>query len=181
MGGSCWDYFTPFDSDVSKALRKLKEQDFKKNGKYYLVCTKEEKLQFLVKELLALEHTNPRTDIQESLFQEYLDHYRFLRSLPEPTTIKEGIRELLAVNRENGTHSILDIEGVSSEPGYGMAAPLTQIELTNLFGTIKPTREMIERQRDTLMNLRERMKATYIIVYENGEPELLYFAGCTGD
>ncbi|MCI0578580.1 MAG: hypothetical protein L0332_13915 [Chloroflexi bacterium] len=180
MGASGWAYYIPFDPDISKALQQLKERVFKA-GDYLSIYTKAELMDYLVKELLVLENTNPRSDSEESLFEEYLTHFKQLKSLPEPTTIEEQIRELLAVNRENGSHSILDINGISPKPGFGLAAPLSEQELLNLFGTDKPTEEMIKSQENVLMDLRSRWEATYVIVYKDGEPEWIYFCGFSGD
>ncbi len=180
MGASSWSYYIPYNPDISEALQQLKERVFE-NGEYYAIFTKTEKLQFLASELLRLESIDPKTDMEESIFEEYQDQYRLLKSLPEPTNFEEGIKELFAINQEDGTHSILDIDGISSEPEYFMAAPLTQSELLALFGTDKPTQEMIESQKDVLMTLRSSWKATYVIVYKNGEPESIYFTGFSGD
>jgi hypothetical protein len=42
------------------------------------------------------------------------------------------------------TRSILDIMQITNEPDYSAACPLSPDELSELFGTVEPTRELVE-------------------------------------
>jgi hypothetical protein len=79
-----------------------------------------------------------------------------------------------------GTASILDIERVSDTPDFGAAAPLSDTELREFFGTIQPTREMIEGNLDFYENI-ERGHGVYIIAYKNGKPDEIFFGGYSYD
>lgn len=55
-----------------------------------------------------------------------------------------SIEEALEETDADGTRSILDMQGVSDTPDYCVVAPLSSEKLLELFGTDKPTYEMIE-------------------------------------
>jgi hypothetical protein len=63
---------------------------------------------------------------------------------PCPGPQHKTIQEALDDASEEGTRSILDIEKIADEPGFGVAAPLDDATLEELYGTTKPTREMVE-------------------------------------
>jgi hypothetical protein len=180
MGASGWQYFVPYDPDIAKALRQLREDVFK-SDKYFSMLTKAEAIEDLEDQLLHIEDVGPDPDMQESARNDIQAQLKRLRALPEPSTIEERIKEVLVISAESGTGSILDIRGISTEPDFGMAAPLSQSELLNLFDTDKPTRSMVENHSFELMNLRHREQGTYIIVYKDGVPDEIYFTGFSGD
>lgn len=184
MGASAWNYFTPYQPDINQALHSLREMIFAK-GNYYSLYTpgeeKREAIQDLEYNLSRLDDLYPDPEEQEYMREYYEDQLTRLKQLPEPTTIAEKIKQMLIVNAESGSHSILDIEGISSEPEYMMAAPLSASELTELFGTTQPVRSLIEAQKELLYNLRQSWMATYIVVYKDGLPDELYFTGFSGD
>jgi len=166
MGASGWTYFVPYQSDISNALKELREQVFQSN-KYY-------KREPLWQDMDDDEYANePDEDLREQL----TDWLRTMKAMKEPTTIEE----LFMWNEEDGTHSIIDITDISSTPDFGKAAPLSSQQLMNLFGTEKPTKNMIEQKADEIMQLRERWQATYIIIYKDGLPDQIFFTGYSGD
>ena len=93
-----------------------------------------------------------------------------------PSTIEEAI-ELAA---ETGTQSILDIEGVGEEPDYGTVCPLPAESLLAFYGTDKPTRAMVEDNQDFLEDV-DRGQGVYIIIYQDGRPSEICFAGYSFD
>jgi hypothetical protein len=52
--------------------------------------------------------------------------------------------------------------------------------LERLFGTDQPTHEMIE-QSDELFEGIERAQGIYIVVYKDGRPDEIFFAGYSCD
>ena len=80
----------------------------------------------------------------------------------------------------NGTASILDISQVSDEPDYGTAAPFSPEELKQYFGTDRPSRRDVERAEDYWEDM-ERGQARYAVVYSDGQPSEIYFAGYSFD
>ncbi len=80
----------------------------------------------------------------------------------------------------DGTASILDIMSVDEEPGFRAVAPLPQDEQIRLFGTDRPTREMIEQHMDFYEDI-ERGQGVYIIAYKDGNPSEIFFGGYSFD
>ena len=88
--------------------------------------------------------------------------------------------EALELAGETGTRSILDIMTIQDEPDLCCAAPLTPGEMTRFFGTVQPSVRMVEESDDFWDHL-ERGMARYVVIYENGKPTKLFFAGYSFD
>jgi hypothetical protein len=91
-----------------------------------------------------------------------------------------SIPEALKISDATGTRSILDMERVTDTPGLGAVSPLRPEELRELFGTEQPTLEAIEKS-DEFIDRLERGQGVYIILYHQGKPEGIYFAGYSYD
>lgn len=100
--------------------------------------------------------------------------YRYAEE--DPTSIDEA----LEIADADGTCSVLDIERISASPEFCCAAPFTDSELTQYFGTTQPTRAEIQAS-DHYWDDLERGQARYAIVFVRGEPTELYFAGYSFD
>ncbi|HEX8846478.1 MAG TPA: hypothetical protein VF791_17655 [Pyrinomonadaceae bacterium] len=99
---------------------------------------------------------------------------------PAPGAEHDSIEEAIEDADADGTRSILDMMTVSPTPDYCAVAPLQQEDLMSLFGTDKPTREMIE-ESDELYDALERGQGVYIVVYKDEEPSEIFFAGYSFD
>lgn len=99
---------------------------------------------------------------------------------PAPGAEHDSIDEALEASAEDGTRSILDIQGVAEEPDFLMAAPLGDAYLLSLFGTDQPTREIVEQNMEFFEDL-ERGHCVYIILYKSGRPDEILFAGYSID
>jgi hypothetical protein len=82
---------------------------------------------------------------------------------------------------EDGTRSILDLSMVGDEPDYDVAARIPDSELLNLYGTTKPTREMLESDLGFFSEDMERGQGVCTIVYKGGQPVEILFAGLSFD
>lgn len=92
----------------------------------------------------------------------------------------ESIEEAMAAADTDGTRSILDIESVEDERDFGVAAPLDEETLEAFFETREPAHEAIEENMDFLEEI-ERGHCVYIIVYKDGQPDEIFFAGYSFD
>jgi hypothetical protein len=92
------------------------------------------------------------------------------------SSIEEAVEEADA----DGTRSILDMQAVSDTSDFCVVAPLSPDRLRELFGTDKPTHEMVEESEELYEEM-ERGKGIYIIVYKDGQPSKLFFAGYSFD
>jgi hypothetical protein len=173
MGASGWNYFVPYQSDISKALQELRAAVFQR-GEYYQRDPS-------WKDMTFEDFLPPGMDEEETA--EFLEEFQRLQALPEPTSIET----LIEWNGEEGTHSIIDIHEIAPTPSFGAAAPLSSDELKTFFGTDKSTREMIEnKEYDLAVFLqndlgRSRWEGTYIVVYKENDPTEIYFTGYSGD
>jgi len=80
----------------------------------------------------------------------------------------------------DGTRSILDVSQLSATPDYDAVAPLDDDELTEFFGTTRPTAEEVE-DCDDLFDQIERGQGIYVVIYEDGKPSQIFFAGYSYD
>ena len=99
---------------------------------------------------------------------------------PGPGAQHESIEDAMQDADADGTRSILDMERVADEPDYGAVTRLSDDDLVDLFGTNKPTREMIESNED-LFEALERGQGVYIVAYRDGQPSEIFFAGYSFD
>jgi hypothetical protein len=100
--------------------------------------------------------------------------YRYAEENPS------SIEEALEIADADGTASILDITQIADEPDFCCAAPFSPEELTAFFGTEQPTRADLEQYEDYWEDM-ERGQARYAVVYDDGKPSEIYFAGYSFD
>jgi hypothetical protein len=166
MGSSPYFYFTPYQKDVQAALDGLREHEFKA-GRYDP----------------AMSMADPPS---------YMFAFKFPPddTSPAPGARHSSIGEAIDAGAESGTRSILDIMRITSEPDYFAACALPPDELIGLFGTIKPTRELVERvligtESSLGVNLFweriDRGQGRYVVVYDKSGPNELFFAGMSWD
>jgi hypothetical protein len=99
---------------------------------------------------------------------------------PAPGPQHPSIDQARAAADAEGTRSILDIDAVGDAPDFGIAAPLDDEALEDLFETTEPTHERVESSLDVFDRI-ERGQAIYVVVYRDGKPDELFFAGYSFD
>jgi hypothetical protein len=99
---------------------------------------------------------------------------------PAPGAKHATIEQAMEDADADGTRSILDMERVSDTPDYSAVAPFPERAVVELFGTNRPTREMIDANYDIFETL-ERGQGIYLIAYRDGEPSDIFFAGYSYD
>jgi len=102
---------------------------------------------------------------------------------PRPRSMEE--LEALRCLSTSGTHSILDIGGVSPSRADGAIYPLTGGLLVSFFGVDQPTRSMVEGWQEwddpARYDLYERSQGFYVTVYKDSHPGEIYIEGASGD
>jgi hypothetical protein len=153
MGAEPYWYIVPYESDIDGALQKLRQREFRA-GRY-----------------------NPVTPFPK--FPVELN--------TEPALAQHGsIEEVMEGADEDGTRSILDIQHAASAPFDGTqmqfftAFPLAEADLVDLFGSVRPTREVVENN-DEMWELLERGSAIYVVLFDNDRPSEILFAGYSFD
>jgi hypothetical protein len=112
----------------------------------------------------------------------------FLEFPPGPGSAGPGaqhasIEEAIEAAGADGTRSILDMNRVATQlehPNFGVVSPLTEEFLLEEFGTTQPTREMIEDGPDVVGEA-DRGEGIYTIIYKDGKPTEIFFAGLSYD
>lgn len=97
-----------------------------------------------------------------------------------PGAKHNSIDEARGAAAEDGTRSILDIEAISEEPDFCVAAPLSKEALRQHFGSDQPTMEIVSRKLDFLASV-ERGHCVYITLFQDGKPSGLFFGGYSFD
>ncbi|MFO0951721.1 MAG: hypothetical protein U0835_11350 [Isosphaeraceae bacterium] len=117
--------------------------------------------------------------------------YRILDPDHPPRSISDAIEQCDA----SGTCSVLDMAGVAETPrdsagggfelgilpeSFALVAPLRPEQLIDLYGTEKPTRDLVETNYD-FYDWIDRGMGIYVVVYENDAPSEIFFAGYSFD
>lgn len=121
----------------------------------------------------------------EGLRQQEFAAGRYNKSHLRPPTIPQAI----ANTEADGTRSILDMERVALSPEMGAVSPIPQDRLLVIFGTDRPTRQMVEEALQGVDNEAmddeiegiERGEGRYILLYEGDRPTGIYFCGYSYD
>ncbi len=93
----------------------------------------------------------------------------------------ESIEAAQEAAAEEGTHSILDIRDVSSKYEPGSASPMDPEWLKEVYGTVKPTRAMIERNMDAILAPLDAGECHYLTIFSRGKPREILFCGRSWD
>ena len=99
---------------------------------------------------------------------------------PDPAAPHASIADALLAAEADGTASILDLDTVADRPGFGVAHRLGEAQLQQLFGTTRPTHQMIENS-DDLFDQIDRGQGVCIVVYKDDQPDEIFFAGYSFD
>lgn len=167
MGASAWVYWTAYEPDIEHALKVLRRQVFESQD-YYLGNWD---LSLLRDQ--SREEPNLRAEYERQLAAWRVDH-------PEPKTIEE----LIDLTDPDGTHSIIDMLGVSEEPELLKVFRLTEAELLEHFSTNHPTRGQVEARLAEFEFAEQYWPihmAFYVITYRDGVPDQIGFVGASGD
>lgn len=172
MGRHPYSYFAKYQVGIDTTLNGLRQQEFEA-GRYHPVMS------FIGFPITA--------------------------NSPAPGAQHASIEEAMEAAAEDGTRSILDMLQVANVPYleaqdasvqdgmdlYCTTFPLSSDELTQLFGTDQPTRNLVnavlvaseqnEAAGDEFWDSIDRGTGRHIIVYENDEPVEIFFAGYSFD
>lgn len=150
MGAEPWSSIVPYQADIAAALEASQAEEFAAN------------------------------------------RYRINDPDNPPATIEKAREQ----SEADGTCSVLDMLGVIDTPhevkdghvkdglhAYGnlcMVAPLSAAQLTQLYGTEKPTRRMVLND-DEIYQWIDRGLGVFVVVHEGETPTEIFFAGYSFD
>lgn len=166
MGASGWHYFVPYQVDIRQAFDALREDVFRRGD-------------YTGPEVMSPEEKDRMRQINDELRRNIPGI-----ALSDPTdddSPPQTIEELVRRCGEEGTHSILDMRGVSDEPALANVSPLDDDDLMQVFGLTQPTHDMaISKLRD-LLELSDSWVGSVLTIYKGGQPDELLFVGFSGD
>ena len=187
----------PYEADVSAALQRLREDVFARGDYIYGDdITDEQRKDILDKVRPELDPWMQKVREQAATLQEpfktkYLEMAGRLKgelmgggSAPrKPKRKPKTIEKLLEIQAESGTHSILDIVGISPEPKFGYIRPFPREKLVEIFGSQTPSHSEIEEAHSfgRLEDFADRWEGIYVIAYRDGSPSEIFFDGHSGD
>ncbi|MFT3729183.1 MAG: hypothetical protein QM759_15275 [Terricaulis sp.] len=170
MGANPYCYFAPYQQDIARALAALQQQEFDA-GRYDP----------------ALQAANPPT---YTFMQKFPPGANF----PSPGAQHGSIDEAREAGAESGTGSILDVAALSVSPELLCASPTTHESLVALFATSTPNHAQVASLGDLQGAPREQIQkielfwdeigrgqARYFLVYADGAPAEIFFAGMSID
>ncbi len=99
---------------------------------------------------------------------------------PAPGAKHASFEDAMEAADADGTRSIIDIFRVGEEPDFFTASPLPAATLEALYGTQKPSREMVEGDMEFAEDI-ERLQCTYIVLWKDEAPEEILFFGYSAD
>lgn len=174
MGSHLYYYFTKYQPDVNRALQELRQQEFQA-GRY-----------------------DPAMNMHDPKMWMFEFQFPPTAASIAPGAKHSSIEEVWENMSESGTGSILDIQGICEDSEFLCAHDVSDKELQELFGTDKPTRQMIEQvlfakpgariwdpvqddKRAQFFETMDRGQARYIILYEDDTPSEILFLGFSID
>ena len=92
----------------------------------------------------------------------------------------ESIDELREIMEDSGTATVLDMLHTAESPQWFAAARMSPERLSEIYGTDKPTRSMVEGNQDFFSDI-DRGQGVYFVVYNNDQPDEYVFAGYSFD
>lgn len=184
MGGSYWDARVPYRPDLQAALEQARWDTFHR-GEF---CRDEPHVRarsMSEEEYVAWEIEQMRADWIDAFGEdageppEYLESRIAWRAAQIEVT---GPDSLLESQPFSGTHSVIDMTGIADTPTEGRVAPVPPDLLDEVFGTLRPTVAAVERavRVDRLAGF-ARWEGMYVVAYEDGLPDTIFFVGVSGD
>ena len=166
MTSTAWGYLVPYQEDIQQALNEIKQHVFQR-GEFFTELG--DLLSFL------------QSDQIQNLSQEKIEQIKARINILEQEPIPVTIPALIQKNGDTGTHSIIDMQGISEEPKQHHISPLTDEEIEKYFGHTQPTLAMLEQNNNNILNLCEHWQGRYLLVYENQKPIDIFFIGISGE
>lgn len=169
MGASYWVSQVPYQPDIAAALDAAR-WDAYRAGSYY--------------------KNEPTPEARAMSEDEYVRWFESTEGMEATLEVSEDWQaaqidpvdpdSLLASQPFSGTHSVIDMTAVGSEPCEHTVVPAPAEVLDELFGTRAPTIEQVKDALD-ILDLYGRWRGTYVVGYQEGQPHTIYFIGHSGD
>jgi hypothetical protein len=166
MTSTAWGYLVPYQENIGQALTEI-QQDIFQRGEFFTELG----------DLLAFIRSEQTQHISQEKIEQIKARINQLEQEPIPVTIPALIQK----NGDAGTHSIIDMQGISDKPKEHHISPLTEDEIIKYFGHKQPTLSMLEQNDNNILSLCEHWQGRYLLVYENEKPIDIFLVGISGE
>jgi hypothetical protein len=203
MGATGWDYFVPYEANISTALQRLREAVFARGDYESDEGLTEEMRRSMVESGPRLferiqpvlnrfrETAETKEEPVRSRYIQMVEKIKHQLLHPETVLPKskqkrkpKTIAVLLKRQADGGTHSILDILRISSLPEPYTISPFPREKLTEFFESETPSHSKIQEvyESGSLEDfVGESWQGIYIIAFLDDSPCEIFFAGSSGD
>ena len=183
MGGSVWRYLTDYQTDVAAALRQLQAEVLASGEFHQVYKDKAEALAAIAARIAACQTgKHAASGLNRHLVELWQTELERVRRLPDdPQTCAQAIKQQRAFCAEAGTHSILDMHGVSPTPAPLHVSPFSAPELRRIFFTEQPNAEQLKTYSRRLPSIDDEWRGYYFTIYRREQPDKLCFYGSSGD
>jgi hypothetical protein len=176
----------PYQGDLAAALQEARWQAFR-NGDYYREAVNEQARSMTEDEYVVWSIA----DAASGMPAEWADD-----DTPDDEAGDEFVgggenerlarEEWRAAQMWSGTHSVIDMDGVSDEPAHLKVTPASEPALRAVFGTLTPSTAAVEAANiggphALLLNSEHIWAGTAVVSYAGTSPERIFFAGISGD
>jgi hypothetical protein len=183
VGASAWSWQVPYQQDLGAALEQARREAYAQ-GSFYREEPTSRARSMGEEDYVAEELAEMRKRLVEEFGDDAWE--------PGDTETREEWRaaqievtdpdSLLESQPFSGTHSIIDMTGVSATSAPHMVAPVPAEELDELFGTRRPAATAVaEAIENGALGGLERWQGRYVIGYDADVPQAIYFVGISGD
>lgn len=166
MTPTAWGYLVPYQEDIQQALVEIQQHVFQR-GEFFTELG----------DLLNILHSEQVQHVPQERVELIKARIHLLEQEPIPVTIPALIQK----NGDSGTHSIIDMQGISDEPKQHHISPLPDEEIMKYFGHKQPTLSMLQQNDNNILSLCEHWQGRYLLVYENDRPRDIFFVGISGE
>lgn len=180
MGAEPYEFRAPWHVDPNDALRAAQANFFLQN--YDLAEIIEQSLANAKESVTFCQEGGDEYNLLE-FYQREVQSLESLASQQIPETEEEQIKVLRKVCEFSGEGigNLLDIKSVDKVGDFFVTRVLSEAELTNLFGTDRPTLSQAKRLLDLMADKIDRAEGLCCPIHEDDEPVGWWFVGYTID
>jgi hypothetical protein len=173
VGASGWMTSVPYQDDIARALNEARWAAFRA-GDFYREEENTQARTMSEDEYVAWSMAGQPEGISDEAFR---DEWRAGRMDPvDPDSLR-------ASQPFSGTHSVIDVHTVDTEPGYFKVTPASDEVLMDIFGTLRPTAAQVGAAGDESHRFwpHRAWGGAYVVSYQDDVPHMIFFIGISGD
>lgn len=176
MGASGWSYFVPYQRDIQKALDGLRERVFQ-SGDYFDGRPGAKRRYTTIDALLRAKAEDGTHSILD---------VRTISDTSKQNDVLEGVdRRDLMLKMQNlmakDPAGFMRWAAREEHLSIGIVYPLSDEQLVKTLGSLQPERRAVALAASTIGSSCSRGSGRYVVVYRDGAPDEIFFAGVSGD